>query len=185
MLCWFLLYNKVNQLQLHIYPLPLEPLCHPTRYPSQPSRSSQSTKLNSLFYTAASHYIFYIWQCVCMCACVYKCMCVCAESLSHVRLFSPPLTVAHPAPLSMGVLQAGLLEWAASASLSVLPTLSFSSLCPQVHCLCLHIYSCLANRFIWTIFLDSIYALICNTCFSPSDLLLSVYSLQIHPCHYN
>ena len=82
MLCWFLLYNKVNQLQLHIYPLPLEPLCHPTRYPSQPSRPSQSTKLNSLFYTAASHYIFYIRQCICMCVCVCINLCVCVLSRS-------------------------------------------------------------------------------------------------------
>ena len=29
MLCWFLLYNHVNQSCVHIYPLPLEPPSHP------------------------------------------------------------------------------------------------------------------------------------------------------------
>ena len=29
MLCWFLTYNKVNQLYVHIYPLPLKPPTHP------------------------------------------------------------------------------------------------------------------------------------------------------------
>ena len=38
-------------------------------------------------------------------------MCVCAWSLSHVRLFATPWTVAHQAPLSMGILQARILEW--------------------------------------------------------------------------
>jgi len=33
----------------------------------------------------------------------------------------------------------------------------FPSLCPQVHSIHLHLYSCPANRFISTIFLDSIY----------------------------
>ena len=35
------------------------------------------------------------------------------QSPSHVRLFVSPLTVAHQAPLSMGILQARILEWAA------------------------------------------------------------------------
>ena len=34
MLCWFLLYNEVNQPQVHIYSLPLGPPSHPT--PSSP-----------------------------------------------------------------------------------------------------------------------------------------------------
>ena len=54
MLCWFLLYNEVNQTYVYIYPLPLRPLCHsPTL--SQPSRSSQSTEQSSLCFTAGSH----------------------------------------------------------------------------------------------------------------------------------
>ena len=34
-----------------------------------------------------------------------------ALSLSHVRLFATPWTAAHQAPLSMGILQARILEW--------------------------------------------------------------------------
>ena len=176
MLCWFLPYNKVSQLQLHIYPLSLEPLCHPTTYPSWPSRSSQSTKLNFLFYTAASHYIFYIWWCVCMyvCVCVYKFMCVCLVAQSCPTLCnpmdcSPPdLSVHGDSPGSnTGV---GCLCYSLSSSHSPLP-LPVST----VHCLCLCLYSCLANRFIWTIFSRFyIDALIYNICFSPSDLLHSV-----------
>ena len=41
-----------------------------------------------------------------------------------------------------------------------------SPLHPQVHSLCLHLYSCAANRFIYTIFSRfHINALICNICF--------------------
>ena len=40
-------------------------------------------------------------------------MCVCAWSLSHVRLFVTPWAVAHQALLSMGFLQARILEWVA------------------------------------------------------------------------
>ena len=52
MMCQFLLYNE-NQLYVYIYPLPLRFLSHLP--PSHPSRSSQSTELNSPYYTAASH----------------------------------------------------------------------------------------------------------------------------------
>ena len=38
---------------------------------------------------------------MCVCVCVYVCVC---ESLSHVRLFATPWTVAHQAPLFMGIL---------------------------------------------------------------------------------
>ena len=48
-------------------------------------------------------------------------MCVGDESLSHVKLFETPRTVAHQAPLSMEILQARILEWAA------LPSSRFSS----------------------------------------------------------
>ena len=41
------------------------PVESPSLPPSHPSRSSQSTKLGSLCYTATSHYLFYIWQCIC------------------------------------------------------------------------------------------------------------------------
>ena len=35
----------------------------------------------------------------------------CAQSLSRVQLFATPWTVARQAPLSMGILQARILEW--------------------------------------------------------------------------
>ena len=37
----------------------------------------------------------------------------CCAVLSRVRLFGTPFTVAHQAPLSMGILQARMLEWVA------------------------------------------------------------------------
>ena len=40
-------------------------------------------------------------------------MCVHSQLLSHVRLFVTPWAVACQAPLSMGVLQARILEWVA------------------------------------------------------------------------
>ena len=36
---------------------------------------------------------------------------LCAYSLSHVRLFVTPWAVAPEVPLSMGILQARILEW--------------------------------------------------------------------------
>ena len=53
MLCYFLLYILVSQLCTYI--LSLWSLPPP---PSHPSRSSQSTELSSLWYTAASHYLY-------------------------------------------------------------------------------------------------------------------------------
>ena len=40
----------------------------------------------------------------------------CAWSLSHIWLFAIPWTVAHQAPLSIGILQARTLEWVAMPS---------------------------------------------------------------------
>ena len=40
----------------------------------------------------------------------------CAQSLSHVRLFATPWTVAHRAPLSLGTLQGRILEWVSMPS---------------------------------------------------------------------
>ena len=96
-----------NLVHTHIYIPSLE---SPSHCPSHPSRSSQSTELSSLCYTAASpSYLFYTqWY-------IYV-----------------------------------------NATLSICPTLP-SSLYPQVHSSCPCLYSCLANRFICTISLDSIY----------------------------
>ena len=46
----------------------------------------------------------------------HKVCCVCAQSLSCVRLFATPWTVAHQAPLSKGKLQARILEWVSMPS---------------------------------------------------------------------
>ena len=41
-------------------------------------------------------------------------ICCCrVQLLSHVQLFATPWTVAHQAPLPMGILQARILEWVA------------------------------------------------------------------------
>ena len=45
-----------------------------------------------------------------------KCWVCYAKSLSCVWLFATPWTVAHQAPLSMGILQARILEWVAMPS---------------------------------------------------------------------
>ena len=66
MLCQFLLHNKVNQQFVYLYPLSLGP-------PSQPhplshlSRSSQSTKLSYLCYTAGSHQLSILHMVVYLC----------------------------------------------------------------------------------------------------------------------
>ena len=41
---------------------------------------------------------------------------LCAQSLTHVWLFDTPWTAAHQAPLSLGILQARILEWVAMPS---------------------------------------------------------------------
>ena len=46
----------------------------------------------------------------------------CAESLSRVQLFATPWAVARQAPLSMGILQARILEWMAMPSSGIFPT---------------------------------------------------------------
>ena len=72
------------------------------------------------------------------------------------------------------------------------PAYPSPSPCPQVHSLCLRLYSCPASRFIRTIFFFRfhIYVLEYGICFSLSDLLHSVWqtlgsstSLQITQFH--
>ena len=90
MLCQFLLYNKANQLYGYICPLPPES-------PSHPSRSSQSTKLNSLCCPAASHQLLYTQPCLHLSSVQLSSV----QSLSHVQLFATPRTAAHQASLSI------------------------------------------------------------------------------------
>ena len=42
---------------------------------------------------------------------IFKMSMCCAQSLSRVRLFANPWTLARQAPLSMGILPARILEW--------------------------------------------------------------------------
>ena len=69
MLCQFLLYNKVNQLYVYIYPISPPSCIFLPPSLSHPSRSSQSIELISLCYAAASHQpsilplVLYIRQC--------------------------------------------------------------------------------------------------------------------------
>ena len=53
------------------------------------------------------HFPFFIFPCCFLC---------CASLLSPVQLFATPWTVACQAPLSMGILQARILEWFAISS---------------------------------------------------------------------
>ena len=92
-----------------VCPLPLEPLSHCT--PAHRCRSSQSTELSSLYYTAASHW----------------------PSISHVTVY---------------ICQ----HYSLNSSHPLLPLL-----CPQVHTIHLHLYSCPENRFTSTISPDFIY----------------------------
>ena len=46
----------------------------------------------------------------------HKRMLCCAQALGHVRLFATAWTVVRQAPLSLGILQAGILEWVAMPS---------------------------------------------------------------------
>ena len=61
MLYCFLLYNKVNQLFVYMYPLTLEPPSHHS--PLQPSRSSQT----SLYYMATSHQLSVLYMVAYIC----------------------------------------------------------------------------------------------------------------------
>ena len=46
----------------------------------------------------------------------------CTESLSCVRLFATPWIAAHQAPLTVGILQAGILQWVAMPFSSIILT---------------------------------------------------------------
>ena len=131
MLCQFLLYNNVDQLYIHIYPLILEPPSQPSPIPTlQVITEHQAVHM---CYTAASHGLFDTWQYICVSA-----------------------TFSVPPPFPS-------------------PTVSI------VYSLCLCLYSCLANMFISTVFLYSIYLHIIFFFF----LTFILYDqLQIHPHHY-
>ena len=58
--------------------------------------------------TREAYIYIYFNPYVCVCVCVYICS---ALSLSCVQLFATPWTVVLQAPLTMGILQARILEW--------------------------------------------------------------------------
>ena len=129
MLCEFLLYNKVNQLYVYIYPhIPsLLSLPHPP-YPT--------------FLGLAKHWAYLSELSCCFPLAIYFTF----SSVYNSMLLS--LRPSFPLPPS-----------------------------PQIHSLCLFLYSCPATRFISTIFFFRfhIYALAYGICFSLSDLLHSVW----------
>ena len=138
MVCQFLLYSKVNQLYIYIYPhisllhlpptLTIPPLQVVTKH------RADLPVLCGCFPLA----IYYIWQCI----------------YAHAALFVP----AYPS----------------------------HSPCPQVHSLCLHLYSCPAPEFFRTLFFFQIpymcqhmlFVFLFQTYFTLYD------RLQVHPPHY-
>ena len=135
MVCQFLLYNKVNQLYIYIYPHISSLLHLPPTLPIPPLQVVTKHRADLPVLCGCFPLAIYFRF-----GSVYKSM-----PLSH---FIP----AYPSP----------------------------SPCPQVHPLCLHIYSCPVPRFFRTIFLFvcffrfHIYVITYVICFSLSDLLFSV-----------
>ena len=91
-LCWFLLYNKVNQLYVYIYSLPFEPL---VQNPLHSSRSSQNTELSSLCYTAVLHKPSILHTIVYICQCY-------PPNVSH-PLLSPPTVFTYLFSMSLSL----------------------------------------------------------------------------------
>ena len=81
MLCWFLLYGKVNQLYVYIYFLFLGFLSHLDHH--------IALSRIHVMYSRFSLVIYYIHACA-------------LNHFSHVQLFATQWTLAHQAPLSMG-----------------------------------------------------------------------------------
>ena len=114
---------------------------------------------------------------------------ICTSLPSCVSL---PPSLSHPSRWSQRTKLISLCYAAASHQPTILhsvvyidrcyshfPQLSPPPPCPQLHSLCLHLYSCHVTRFIITSFFVvvvrfHIYVLAYNICFSLSDLLHSV-----------
>ena len=99
-----------------------------------------------------------------------------AKSLSHVRLFVTLWAIARQAPLSMGILQARILEWVASSS-------SRASPCPRDRT-CVSYVSCIGR---WVLYhscrLGSLDTHICMSesfavHLKPSQLVNRLYSIM-------
>ena len=141
MVCQFLLYNKVNQLYIYIYPHIISFLRLPPTLPIPPLQ------------VVTKHQADLPVLCGCF----------------PLAIYFPFDSVYMSMPLSHFV-----------------PAYPFPSPCPQVHSLCLRLYSCPAPTFFRTFsFLDSIY--VCqHTVFV--FLFLTYFTLydrlQVHPPHY-
>ena len=72
----------------------------------------------------------------------------CAELLSRVWLFATPWTVAHQTPLSMGILQARILEWVAMPSSRGSSQLRDQT---QVSCIAGGFFTVWATREVWEV----------------------------------
>ena len=143
MVCQFLLYNKVNQLYIYIYPHISSLLHLPPTLPIPPLQ------------VITKHLADLPLLCGCFPLAIYF-----TFSSVYMSIPLPDFVLAYISPSS----------------------------CPQVHSLCLHLYSCLAPRFFRTIFiffLDSIY-MFQHTVFV--FLFLTYFTLygrlQVHPPHY-
>ena len=165
-LCQLLLYNKVSQLYVYIYPLPLG---LPSRSPSH----LQSTKPSSLCYAAASHQLSVLH----IVALVVKNL---PANVGDIRdVGSVPGLGRSPGGGHKNPLHCPCLEnpmdrgawWAVvhrvteceyiyvSPLLPVYPATPLPALCPHVCSPHLCLYSCPANRLIYTSFLDFIHML--------------------------
>ena len=133
MVCQFLLYNKVNQLYIYIYPHVSSLLRLPPTLPIPPLQvvTEHQDDLPVL------------------CGCFPLAICFTFGSI-YMSMPLSHFVPAYPSP----------------------------SPYPQVHSLCLHLYSCPAPRFLKTFsfffFRFHIYVLAYGICFSLSDLLHSV-----------
>ena len=145
MLYWFLPYINMNQPQVYIYlhPLELPPSSQPilplqvvTENQVELPMSYSKFPLVSVLHVVSvllSQFIPaspYSPVSTVLSLCLHLCYCstnrfisiffqipyMCAWLLSHVRLFLTPWTVAHQASLSMGILQARILEWVVMSS---------------------------------------------------------------------
>ena len=64
MLCYFLLYNEVNQLCVYIYPLPLGPPCHLTPpHPTHLGHHRAPSWAPWAIQQVPTSYLFYTWPC--------------------------------------------------------------------------------------------------------------------------
>ena len=145
MSCWFPMYINTNQSLVYMS-LPSWAFL-PPHTPSHPSGLSQSARLSSRSYTAASHQLSILHMHACMLSC-----------FSHVRLCATLCTAAHQAPLSTGLSRqeywSGLPFPSPILHMVIyifqcyslnLSHLLLPLLCPKVCSLCF--YSCPANRF--------------------------------------